>query len=174
MLSTVSAKIKIAAALIFVSAVFGFGYKVAEWRYDAIIANTNAELAEARAVAVGEGLAKTKAMQEAADSVSALLELKREAAKVQERVIVKEVVRYEKAPYAGKCQLNNHWVRTDTAAALGLPVDTSAASGNDDAPSGFTDIDALSISTQRSAICRAEIDKLEILQQYVRDIRTSK
>lgn len=128
MLNLASAKIKIAAALILSSAVFGAGYKVAEWRYEAIIANTNASLAEARAVAVEEGLAR----HAAADALNAK---KTKAREVIYRTITKEVDRYVQSPNAGRCQLPDDWVRIHNSAATGGSsglVDDSTDTARDD------------------------------------------
>ncbi len=110
MLSLSATKIKIAAALILVSGIFAAGYKVAEWRYEAIIADIHASLAEARAVAVEEGLAR----HAAADALNAE---KAKAREVVYKTITKEVDRYVQSPNAGRCQLPDDWVRIHNSAA---------------------------------------------------------
>lgn len=119
---SLSAKIKIAAGLILVSAVFGAGYKVAEWRYEKQIADMNASLSEARAVAVEEGLAR----HAAADALNAE---KTKAREVVYKTITKEVDRYVQSPDAGRCQLPDDWVRIHNSAAT-----SGSASQLDDSP----------------------------------------
>lgn len=122
MLSLNAAKIKIAAGLILVSAVFGAGYWVAQLRYEATIAEIHTKLAEARAVAVEEGLAR----HAAADALNAE---KTKAREVVYKTITKEVDRYVQSPNAGRCQLPDDWVRIHNSAAT-----SGSASQLDDSP----------------------------------------
>lgn len=118
-----SAKIKLAAALILVSGIFGAGYKVAEWRYNAIISGIKGKLSEARAVAVEEGLAR----HAIADQLNAE---KTKAREVVYKTITKEVDRYVQDPNAGRCVMPDDWVRIHNSAAT-----SGAASLVDDAAS---------------------------------------
>jgi hypothetical protein len=124
----ITTQVKIAAVLVLSSAIFGGGYKVAEWRYEADIAHIHTKLAEARAAAVEEGLAR----HAAADALNA------EKTKVREvvyRTIYKEVDNYVQNPDAGRCVLLDDWVRIHNSAAAGASTgiadDNAKPAGND-------------------------------------------
>lgn len=138
------------------------------WRLGGQMADQQAELS-AQATALSErARAIERLSAEASDLSGRLHEARRAASEASAKVIKKEVIRYVQSDYAGRCELPAGWVRLDTAAASGVPADAAATGVPDDAPSGFTDADALAVITDRSMICRAEIDKLEALQEYVR------
>lgn len=46
-------------------------------------------------------------------------------------------------------------------------IDELGGLGPDEAPSGFTDADALAVIAERNNVCRIEIGKLESLQAWV-------
>ncbi|WP_372809309.1 hypothetical protein [Litorivivens sp.] len=123
------------------------------------------EKASNKALEASQALADASAR--VAKERAAAFESGRQEGEANAKVIVKEVIRYEKAEYSGRCDLSNHWVRLDTAAATGVRPDTVTTGGSDDAASGVTDADALAVSTERSAIYHAEVRKLRALQEYV-------
>lgn len=144
------------------------GWMINGWRLGGQIAEQQSELS-AKATALSErARAIERLSAESSDLSGQLHESRRAASEARAKVITKEVIRYVQSDYAGRCELPAGWVRLDTAAASGVPADAAATGVPDDAPSGFTDADALAVITDRSMICRAEIDKLEALQEYVR------
>lgn len=119
-------------------------------------------------------ISKSRDLERAlADKISAVdeaHELRRKMAETHAKVVEKEVIKYVESDYSGHCQLPNGWVRIDTEAATGVPSNSGTASVTDDSPSGFTDTDALRVMVDRTKVCKAEIDKLKSLQDYVRSV----
>lgn len=124
----IKTKMKIAAALILVSGIFGAGYWVAQLRYEKQIADIHTSLAEARSAAVEEGLER----HALADQLNAEKTKKRE---VIYKTITKEVDRYVQNPNAGRCILPDDWVRIHNSAATSgtasLANDTANSPRND-------------------------------------------
>jgi hypothetical protein len=118
LLNLASAKIKIAAFLILSLAIFGGGYKVAQWRYSAIIADINTELSEGARIA-------EKAAKEHADAVVSEYELIKAQQETVYKTITKEVIKYVQNPSFGKCVIPGSWVQQhDSAASAGMPSST--------------------------------------------------
>lgn len=86
-----------------------------------------------------------------------------------ERVVIKEVVKYAESPNAGKCDLPNKWVREFNRSA-GVPKDTAPASRSDDSASGYTDIDALEVTTENNLNHRSCIVRYKRLQDWARGL----
>jgi hypothetical protein len=114
----ITTQVKIAAVLILSSAIFGGGYKVAEWRYSAIIADINTELSEGARLA--EKAAKEHANAVVTKAVAG--DVKRE---IVYKTITKEVIKYVQNPDVGKCIISDEWVRIhDSAASAGYSNST--------------------------------------------------
>lgn len=148
---------------------FFLGWQVNGWRMGSTLSEWKQDLAEAQLEAKTRADELTLAKQQAKDLSSRLYAAEKAALEAEGRVVIKKVIEYVKEPYSGRCDLPNSWVRIDTEAATGMPPDAESSSGADGAPSGFTDIDALQVITDRSLICRAEIAKLRGLQDFVRN-----
>lgn len=146
------------------------GWTANGWRMGSTLSEWKQDLAEAQLEAKTKADELTLAKQQAKDLSSKLYAAEKAILEAEGRVIIKKVIEYVQEPYSGQCDLPNSWVRIDTEATTGVPVDTESPSGADGAPSGFTDIDALQVITDRSLICRAEIAKLKGLQDYVRSV----
>jgi hypothetical protein len=114
----ITTKLKIVAGLILCSAIFGGGYKVAEWRYSAIIADINTQLSE------GARLAE-KAAKEHANTVVTKAEVVKAEREVVYKTITKELIKYVQDPSAGKCVVSDEWVRIHDAAASPRLPDSS-------------------------------------------------
>jgi hypothetical protein len=115
LLNLASAKIKIAAILILSLAIFGGGYKVAQWRYSAIIADIKTELSEGARIA-------EKAAKAHADIVVTKAEAVKSQREIVYKTITKEVIKYVQDPNFGKCVIPGSWVQQhDSAASVGMP-----------------------------------------------------
>lgn len=106
--------------------------------------------------------------REASDLTAERYELQRELSEASGRVITREVIRYVENPDHGQCVLPDDFVRLDTAAATGMPGNVASTTGSDGTAARFTDADLIQVLTDRSDICRAEIEKLTALQEWVR------
>ena len=158
--------IGIAAALI---AAFYAGWSVNGWRLGQQMERWGKELAQAKVQAYQEARKAEFISSELAQRNAELHAVKVAAESQKQKVIVKEVIKYAKADYAGKCDLPIKWVRIDTASAAGVSEDSAAIAGADGAASGITDTDAIAVIQDRNFICRTEMMKLESLQNYVRE-----
>lgn len=163
-------QVKLAAAVLAMVVAFGAGWVANGWRLGLVLAEGERDLATSKAETAKKTLEVERLDVERAAAIADRYEAERAAQEAEARVIVKEVIKYEKAPYAGRCQLPAHWVRIDAESALGLPENSTTSGRADGAPSGFTDVDALQVVSERNRICRAEIKKLELLQDYVRGL----
>ena len=105
--------------------------------------------------------------REASDLAAERYELQRELSEASGRVITSEVIRYVENPDHGQCVLPDDFVRIDTSAATGVSGSVVAASGADGTGQRFTDADLIQVLTDRSEICRAEMEKLTALQEWV-------
>lgn len=160
---------RIAAAIGGAVLIFGAGWKVNGWRLGEEMEQREKEIA----LAAIEGYKLTREKENKSAEVTIDIGTahaeKEVEVKVVERVVTKEVIKYVQAPYAGHLNMPLGWVRLDSASATGrMPGDILPAAGPDDAPSGFTDADAIAVIADRNNICRAEIRKLESLQSWVR------
>lgn len=158
------------AAIVLAGFLFASGWHVNGWRLGEQIAAADAARQQ-QARQAAEAIAARATTTQALQAAQAAMYIAEEQARQQQvRIITKEVVRYETRPYAGLCQLPGHWVRLDAAAALGLRPDPEGATGPDDRPSGFTDADALAISTERSHRYHQLVARFNGLRDYVRSL----
>lgn len=147
---------------------FAAGWVVNGWRLGEEMAQWERDLEASRLQASEKAREVELLSADIATVNGKLFEVRKEVAKAKARVITREVTKYVNSPYAGQCALPVGWVRLDTASATGVSSNDTAITGADDAPSGFTDADALAVIADRNHICRAEIAKLTALQEYVR------
>jgi hypothetical protein len=160
LLNLASAKIKIAAILILSLAIFGGGYKVAQWRYSAIIADINTELSEGARIA-------EKAAKEHADAVMSEYELIKAQQETVSKTITKEVIKYVQNPDAGKCAIPDAGVRLhDNAATAGMSSSTPVIDGS--TGKIITDIELLNTVVDNYETCNAIRDRLTGLQDWAR------
>lgn len=147
----------------------GYSYRAAEC--DATVSAIKQEIAEARELSAMRALRITELQDEVASREGRIYETRRQLEEAQARVVVKEVIKYVQSPDAGRCELPADWVLIDTAAAAGVSAATVSAASSPDAARGFTDTDALATSVERSHVCRAEIDKLRLWQDWWQGIQ---
>lgn len=153
-------KLKALFGVALVIAAFVAGWTANGWRI-------GQDLAEQREETVNAARELEQVSLDHAAAVARQYELERVVEEARNSSTTKEVIKYVQAPYSGKCELPNHWVRVDTESATGVPQAPTSPSKSDGAPSGFTDSDALTVIRDRNTICRAEIIKLKSLQSYV-------
>ena len=149
-------------------AIFMCGWTVNGWRLEGKLNKWLADISGEQVEALNQTREIEARSSEAAQQSGEQFEQVRQQLADEKQVIVKEVIKYVEVNRPGHCQLSNRWVRIDTASAIGVPPDHAPVAGPDDAPSGFTDADALDVIQQRNFICREEIAKVRGLQDYIR------
>lgn len=156
--------IAIAAAAIAIAS-FGAGWTINGWRSDAKIASIERNVANERAHAAEVAQKEQARMQAATDSLFAQLEAERAKVKVKDRIIIKEVVRYEQiVPIDRRVELDGAWRVLHDAAASGEPAETSTIS--DGTASPVTDASALETVSENYADCRGWRDQVIGWQKF--------
>lgn len=155
-------------AVIALVAIIGFstGWKVNGWRKDADIKATQEQAQAAR----DEALANIKALeqeQQARASVAADLEIERnKQAKIIERIVTNDVIKYVQKPTSQHCGVDPDGVRLiNTSAAGRMPESTSPAPAPD-----ATAAAVVASVTNNYATCNANANQLMALQDWVRTL----
>jgi hypothetical protein len=151
---------------------FGTGWKVQGWRKDSEIAEIAADIQ----AATDKARANTKrieALQAQAADVAAVLEVERnKAARVVERVITNDVIKYVQRPGSQSCGVDSDGVRIINASATGrLPTDTHASSAPDARATGVTAAAVVANVTDNYGVCHDNANQLRALQAWVRALR---
>lgn len=134
---------------------FGAGWTVNGWRHNAALYDQAAAYAE-----------QVKIEQARADSLAADLEAARQVQAPKDRIIIKEVTRYETlVPPAARCQLDGRWRLLHDAAATGQPADSTRLA--DGAAEPVADAAALETVADNYETCRQWREQLIGLQQFV-------
>ena len=169
---------RVIGSVFLVAAVFITGYDVASTKKELVIADLKLQYAEAnnRAVELSEELRVEKeARLNAASKLRAVEDIK---SKEVVKYVDREVIKYVQSTDSDRCYVSNEWVRIDTISAKGANTlqDSKSSSGVDGASSKsvadtgisrYNDADLLQLTTNRNAICHAEMGKLKALQEYV-------
>lgn len=142
------------------------GYSHRDAHCKATVAELREKIAHEREMSALRSLRIVELQDEVASREGRLFQMRRELEEANQRETVREVIKYVQNPDAGRCELPADWVRIDTAAAAGVSPATVAAGSSPGAAGGFTDTDALATSVERSHVCRAEIDKLRLWQDW--------
>jgi hypothetical protein len=156
----ITTQVKIVAALILSSAIFGGGYWVAHLRYSAVIADINTELSEGARLA--EKAAKEHSNAVVTEAVA--VDVQRE---IVYKTITKEVIKYVQNPDAGKCVIPVDGVQLhDNAATARMPTATTITNGSP--RPAITDIELLNKVVDNYETCNAIRDRLTALQSWAR------
>lgn len=167
MVHTLSTKM-IAIALV-ASVSFLVGWQVNGWRKDGQIHEINVAAQES-----AEQARKQVEAQEVAralqHSITAALDVERQnEAKVVERVVVNEVIKYVQTPGAAQCGVDATGVRLINTARSGRVSKDADSAGPSDAATGrATAAEVVTSVTQNYGICVATQNQLLALQDWVR------
>jgi apolipoprotein N-acyltransferase len=103
------------------------------------------------------------------DTLNTQLSREREAQKPKDRIITKEVIRYEQVvPAASRCTLSAQWRMLHDAAATGEPPDTGRYLAGADGP--VTDAEAIETVADNYETCRECQHRVSGWQRYWRVI----
>lgn len=112
------------------------------------------------------------ARQASIDDIADHLEKVRKVAAQKNRIITKEVIRYETVvPADLRCDLPGAWRVRHDAAATGEPVDPGAAGLADGGAAPVGDAAALEVVADNYADCRGYAEQVKGWQAYYREIR---
>lgn len=165
-------KVKLFATLGIAAAVFAGGFRVAELKYKAVLAEREKDLAQAivdKQNAITEAKSVNDLMTLQTAELDALRQKKSEVLKVE---VIKEVIRYEENPNAGLCDLPPEWVRNhDYAASGSMPAVPDATAELDDSARRITDIEALEVVAENYLSCNDTREQLILLQRWVESIQ---
>lgn len=149
------------------------GYNVSAWKYGEKLAQQEANYAKAlnlakeRAEEIAELQAQAIALAAEAEA------LRNQEAKIIERVITEEVIRYVQTDNGRACGLDADGVRLHDAAAAGrLPEAPDTPAEPDDATGAVTAGQVVSAVTGNYAICHSTANRLRALQDWARAIST--
>lgn len=150
---------------------FSAGWQAQGWKSEAKLNawKAAAEKSAREATAAARALEQSEA--NLATTIAEKNAIEAQEARVVDRIVTKEVIRYVKSPNAGQCRLPGEWVRVHDAAASGrVPEVSDAADGLNDAPGTVDDIEALEVVTDNYAKCRSDARRLANLQTWIKEI----
>lgn len=144
------------------------GWKFNGWRKDAQIFAMQQQTQTDRENAL-INMKQIEDEQRARLSIASELEVERaKKAKVIEKVITNDVIKYVQTPGAARCGIDANGVRIINHAAIGLPKDSDTAGQSD---AGTTDVTAATVVanvTQNYAMCDETRRQLIALQDWAR------
>lgn len=147
--------------------VFGSGYRVASWRYEGKIQRQRAEQLEALQANAKLVAELEQARVSLSESLAREAALKEQEARVVEKVVTQEVIRYVETDNARHCGLSADGVRIHDAAARGeLPEAASAASGSDAAAVEATNAEVIRTVVSNYNECNRIRERLMLLQRW--------
>lgn len=160
-----SLSMKLLLVVIAALTLFGAGSKIG---YEFSEGQHAQELLEQQALAD----AQDKKLRTDNDTLNTQLGREREAQKPKDRIITKEVIRYEQVvPAASRCTLSAQWRMLHDAAATGEPPDTGRYLAGADGP--VTDAEAIETVADNYETCRECQHRLTGWQRYWRVIEGS-
>lgn len=163
--------LKLASHVLVAILAFGMGWKVESWKRDS---QDLAQL-EADQKAIQASVEQSKriiAERQSRIETAALLEIERtRTARVVERVITNDVIKYVQTPFAAKCCLDPAGLRIINSAASGMPADTSTAIPSDAGTTTITVAQVVASVTENYLTCAETRNQLIALQDWVRAIR---
>lgn len=151
--------------------VFFAGWRVNGWRLSLDIEQMKVKAAEAAIAAYIEAQEASEASIESSNAVGVDFANATGEIQVEERIIIKEVIKHVESNSSNSCELDPDWVRLDTLSATGLPDDGSTASGIDGRASRVTTIDLLPVTVERNTLYRECVQQVKSLQRYIREQR---
>jgi hypothetical protein len=147
---------------------FGVGWKVQGWRKDSQIADMVSEAQSARDMAIANARA-LEAAQNARAEVAAALEVERnKEARIVERVITNDVIKYVQRTGSQSCGVDADGVRIiNASAASRMPENTDTAAAPDARAAAATAAAVVHSVTDNYATCHANANQLRALQDWV-------
>lgn len=166
--------LRLAAYVVVALIAFGTGWTVQGWRKDGEIAGIAAD-AQAATDRARANTKRIEALQAQAANAAAVLEVERnKQARVVERVITNDVIKYVQKPGSQSCGVDGDGLRIINASAAGrLPTDTHAAAAPDGRAAGVTAAAVVANVTDNYSTCHANADQLRALQDWVRALNVS-
>jgi len=151
---------------------FGAGWKVQGWRKDNQIAAMVSQAQAARHAALADARALENA-QAARAEVAAALEVERnKEARIVERIITNDVIKYVQKPSSQSCGVDADGVRLINASAASRMPENTNASGTPDARAAAATAAAVVHSvTDNYATCHANVNQLRALQGWVNSLK---
>jgi len=147
---------------------FGAGWKVQGWRKDNQIAGMVSQAQAARHAALADARALENA-QNARQEVAAALEVERnKEARIVEKVITNDVIKYVQRPSSQSCGVDADGVRIiNASAASRMPEATDTARAPDASPAAATAAAVVHSVTDNYNTCHANANQLRALQDWV-------
>lgn len=150
---------------------FTAGWQAQGWRKDAELLQVQQVAQKAAQVARDAVAAQEAAVDLAQRTAAELAVEKRREAKIVERVITNDVIKYVQTSGAGRCGVDGHGVRIIDAAASGrMPEDPGTAGTPDGGAGDATAGEVVASVTGNYAICHETRQQLVELQGWVRGI----
>jgi hypothetical protein len=146
------------------------GYKVASLKYGKQIATMLNDANVKRVIAQNKANELAAAQGLISDKIAENYALNQKKQQVRTVYVNREIVKYAKSPDAGKCKLDDQWVRIHDATASGVSNDAETASTIDGKARQITDITALQTITENYGQCNAIRQQLIGLQAWVKGV----
>lgn len=171
LLSPYTAYLKIGLCVGAAAALFGAGYKVADWRGDAMLAD--AKLSWQQEELQRQSVIHTK-QQHQLETRTAVDTLQMEGAarvRSETKAVTTEVIQYVQKPVPERVVLSADWVRIhDLAAAPSVPAASTTSGELDGGARTASDAEVLAVVTGNYNECRRYIEQIRGLQAYIREV----
>lgn len=161
-----SLNVKILVAGVVLAGAFMGGYKVADWRWEAKHNTFIAELEKAKAENTNLVLATERLNTELANTVQRKLKLEESLLLKKEKVIYKEVIKYEQTNSNSTCELDSEWVQIINAATPMPNIAGTAARINGTIRTVSDFSQALEIITHNYNVCSKAVLKLQAWKDF--------